>query len=479
MERMHGIDAFSIYCETPSSSFATLKVAILEPTSPDGVVDIDALREFAKAQALRLGQGRVDRRVVRVPYDLHHPVWVVDPDFSIDDHVRSAALPAPGDKNQLCDFLSDLMGRSLDPDRPLWELWLVEGLEGGRLAVVLKMHHVLADGGTMAAMLTYGVQGLREVSPPATSTAEAIPGGASLISHALIDLTRTFLDELPRFLRDRKRVFDERSKEVTDTLPPAAGDDLADEGPGSAPFCVLNTPVAGRYRVYRYETFSLGEFKTLARHYDCTINVLVMAVISEALRRYLDDLDDVPSKSLLAAMPIGDSGSIFHATRLHHEPPHNDVSVAYVPLHQDIEDMAERIQAIKSSSEAAVGRVRRAWGKRFDNFLEFVPGVVVRQALDFVGRKQAKGISAYGNLVISNVRGPRETLWSPDGRWRMVEFLSTGNITDQGHLNVTVWSYVDNLSFSFYMRKGALPEPDKIPGYVREVVSELQGSRAR
>ncbi len=77
-------------------------------------------------------------------------------------------------------------------------------------------------------------------------------------------------------------------------------------------------------------------------------------------------------------------------------------------------------------------------------------------------------------MLVSNVSGPRSEIRSPDGRWRVAEFLSTGNITDQGHLNITVWSYLDNLSFSFYMRKGPLPEPDKIPGYVREVFEELR-----
>ena len=87
--------------------------------------------------------------------------------------------------------------------------------------------------------------------------------------------------------------------------------------------------------------------------------------------------------------------------------------------------------------------------------------------------RQAKRKGAYANVVVSNVAGPRRPLRALDGRLELVDFLSVGNITDLGHLNITVWSYVDNLSFSFFMRKGGLPQPDLIPAYVREVVDEL------
>ncbi len=474
MERMHGIDAFSIYCESPTSSFATLKVALLEPSEPGEDIDVAELRELVKRLALDLGKGMIDRRVLRVPFDLHHPVWVVDPNFAIDEHLHRVALPAPGDKARLCELLSDLMGQPLDPDRPLWDIWLVEGCEGGRTAVVLKMHHVLADGRTVAELVGRVAQPVADAEPAEGSTNSAyirgIPGRAKLVGGALVDLGRSAFEELPGFLLNRKRVRAERAAESV-----GEPQDLKwDEQPGSAPFCLFNTPFPGRYRVYRYETFPLAEVKALSRLFGCTINVLLLGIVSEAVRRYLDDVDHVPDQPLVAAMPIGDSGGMYYSTRIHHEPPHNDVSVAFLPLHQGITDMAERLHAIAESADAAVARVRQAWGNRFDNLLEFLPGVIVRQALQAISRKQAKGRSAYANVLVSNVSGPRSEIRSPDGRWRVAEFLSTGNITDQGHLNITVWSYLDNLSFSFYMRKGPLPEPDKIPGYVREVFEELR-----
>jgi hypothetical protein len=200
-----------------------------------------------------------------------------------------------------------------------------------------------------------------------------------------------------------------------------------------------------------------------------------MGVCSEALERYLSEVDAIPSASLVASMPMDQGGSSSRRTRLHSGPPNNSVAVANVPLHQGIADFGQRLQAIKRSSQAAIERVRRSYGRRFDNYLEFLPGTFIRQINALMARQQAKRANPYSNVVISNVPGPRQTLHALDGRLEMVELLSTGNLTDLGNLNITVWSYVDNLCFSFYMRKGVLPEPEKIPRYVREVVEELRG----
>ncbi|MEZ5141012.1 MAG: wax ester/triacylglycerol synthase family O-acyltransferase [Acidimicrobiales bacterium] len=479
MQRMHGVDALGIYSETPTSPFTTLKVAIYRPVPPDDAPSAADLRDFVREQVLRLGRGIGDQRIVRVPFDLHHPLWVTDPDYSPDDHIYRAALPAPGDKAQLCDFLSDLMGRPLDPERPLWEAWIVEGLQGGRLAVVVKMHHSLADGATVAELIERSHSTGATESPSGPPGGDAVPGNARLLAGALVDLAKTFALELPDFLRERQLARQERADGHEAAEPPP---DLAAEArlPGHAPFTVLNARRGGRYRVYRYETFSLAETKELANAFGCTVNTLLLGVCSEALRRYLADVDEVPASSLLAAMPVGHPGHPPHQTRLHPDLPRNDVAVAVLPLHQDVADFEQRLQLIKRSSDAAVDRVLRAWGKRFDNFLEFLPGALVRRAVnDLSARQQARGKDAYANVIVSNVVGPRQPLFALDGRLELVEVLSTGNITDAGNLNITAWSYVDDLCVSFYMRKGAMPEPDKLPAYLREVYEELQLSAQR
>lgn len=472
MRRMHGVDAMSIYSATSTSPFVTLKVAVYQPVDRNDAPSATELRTFVKEQVLRFGAGVGDMRIVRVPFDVHHPVWVADPAYSPDDHIYRTALPAPGDKAQFCAFLSDLMGRPLDPDRPLWEAWIVEGLEGGRVAVAVKMHHTLADGGTVATVLERShSEKPDDDGPSGVHRGEPIPGNARLLADALADLVKTGTDELPGFYRERRLAHEERAaRDVTE-----ARTDDENERPGPAPFTVLNERRGGRYRDFRYETFSLTEFKALSRAFGCTVNTLVLGVCSEALKRYLADVDAVPSTSLLAAMPMGHPGRTPRRTRLHPTPPRNDVAVAILPLHQNVDDFAQRLQAIKRSSTAAINRVQQSWGSRFDNYLEFLPGPLVRYVMNGVmGRRQAKRKGAYANVIVSNVAGPRRPLFALDGRLELVDFFSTGNITDLGHLNITVWSYVDHLNFSFFMRRGGLPQPDKIPAYVRGVFDELK-----
>jgi diacylglycerol O-acyltransferase len=173
-------------------------------------------------------------------------------------------------------------------------------------------------------------------------------------------------------------------------------------------------------------------------------------------------------------MPVGDQGWRDSRTAPQRAIKNNCVAVAVVPLYQDIADFGQRLQAIKRGSQVAIDSVRRSEGRRLDNYLDFLPGTAIRLINGLMDYRQAKKQNPYANIVISNVAGPSKVLHALDGRLAMVELLSTGNLTDAGNLNITIWSYVDNLCFSFFSRKGALPDPDKINGHLREVVEELR-----
>lgn len=470
MQRMCGSDAFAIYSDTSTSPFVTLKVAIYEPTDKNDVPDVSELRRFVKARIVMPAvNGAAALRIVRVPFDLHHPVWVADPHFSADDHIYHVALPSPGGKEQLCDFLSDLMGMPLNLDRPLWEIWLVEGLQHGRIAIAFKVHHSLVDGKTMAALIARAHSPTVANSTQAVGfSAEPVPGKPKLIRDALLDLFRSFTVELPHYYRQLKATREDAGASVAN-----AGE--SGVKPFSAPHTIFNEKRGGGYRIYRYETFSLAEFKRLSRVFDCTVNTVVLGVCSEALRRYLLEMGAVvPSIPLITAMPVGDQGWRDSRTAPQRAIKNNCVAVAVVPLYQHIADFGQRLQAIKRGSQVAIDSVRRSEGRRLDNYLDFLPGTAIRLINGLMDYRQAKRQNPYANIVISNVAGPSKALHALDGRLAMVELLSTGNLTDAGNLNITIWSYVDNLCFSFFSRKGALPDPDKINGHLREVVEELR-----
>lgn len=471
MQRLRGTDAFTIYNETRKSPFVTLKVAIYRPTSADDHPGSGEIRQFIRNSIEVGGARRAGLRILRVPLDLHHPVWVSDPDYSPDNHIFEATLPSPGDKAQLCEFLSDLTGRPLDCDRPLWEVWIISGLLEGRIAIAFKVHHALADGKTIARLVEQVHTGKVPVAAPGDEeiVQEPIPTRSRLIGGALVDLAKSYSVEFPNFYRYLKEAR-RRGATVRDTV-----DRLVE--PFSAPFTIFNrVDVGGSERVYLYETVSLAEFKALSKVFDCTINTLVLGVCSEALRRYLEELDALPAESLIAAMPIGSQGDSGLKRLLNSSIHNNNLTVAVVPLYQNVADFAQRLYEIKEAAHAAINHFRHDEGRRFDNYLDFLPGTMIRMSNDAFTRRQRKGKNPHGNVVISNVPGPRETLYALDGRLEMEELLSVGNLADQGHLNITVWSYIDNLAFSFLIRKGALPRPERLASHLRDVVEELRAS---
>lgn len=471
MKRLRGTDAYAIYSETPTSPFVTLKVAIYRPSRAGDVPETEEIRAFIRDNIFAVGGPRAALRILRVPLDLHHPVWVRAPGFSADDHIFDVKLPEPGTKAQLCDFLSELMGRPLDYERPLWEVWVIRGLEHDRVAIAFKVQHALADGMAMARMILASHSTSPDAGPNPPPLAEdlpeePVPGRARLAAGALFDLARSYTAELPRFRQYLKQARRRGASIEEDAakLVPAF----------SAPHTILNARAGGAERIYRYESFPLADIKALARVLDCTVNTLVMGICSEALKRYLQECDALPDEPLIAAMPVGDGVDSGLEEMLGSNIHNNNLAVAILPLHQHVSDFLGRLRAISDSARAAIDHVRHDDGSRFDNYLDFLPGTAIRLINASMYRRQKKQQNPHANVIISNVMGPRQALYALDGRLKMEELLSVGNLMDTGHLNITVWSYVDRFAFSFFMRKDALPRPERVQDHVREVIAELQ-----
>ncbi len=144
MQRLSGLDATFLYLESSSNLMHVASTAIFDPSTVPGGYSFDKVKELVASRLHLLPPFR--RRLVEVPFQLHHPLWVEDPDFDLDYHMRRAALPAPGGEEELAEFAADVMGRPLDRSKPLWEMYVVEGLENGLIATVTKTHHAAIDG---------------------------------------------------------------------------------------------------------------------------------------------------------------------------------------------------------------------------------------------------------------------------------------------------------------------------------------------
>ncbi|MGH3666560.1 MAG: wax ester/triacylglycerol synthase domain-containing protein, partial [Egibacteraceae bacterium] len=191
--RLSGLDASFLYLETPTNHMHVGSVLVLDAaTAPEGTLSRDRLAAYVERRLHLVPPFR--RRLVPVPFRLDHPVWVEDPDFDLDFHVRRAALPAPGGPAQLADFAGDIMSRSLDRSRPLWELEVVEGLADGRVALVSKTHHAAVDGVSGGEILAALLQLEPDQQPPPPDAEwhpEPPPSDLWLLAEAGVKLAAT------------------------------------------------------------------------------------------------------------------------------------------------------------------------------------------------------------------------------------------------------------------------------------------------
>src|SRR5437870_6106493 len=144
MLRLTGLDATFLYLETPTNHMHVASMAIFDPSTVEGGYSFDKVKDLVESRLHLLPPFR--RRLVEVPMGLHHPLWVEDPDFDLDYHLRHIAVPPPGGDRELASLAAHLVTIQLDRSRPLWESWAIEGLEGGNVAVLTKVHHAAIDG---------------------------------------------------------------------------------------------------------------------------------------------------------------------------------------------------------------------------------------------------------------------------------------------------------------------------------------------
>ena len=458
MRRLAGVDALFLYNETPTQHMHTLKVGIIDPRrNPDGYSF-----EHDKAKlAARLHLVPPFRwKVVPTPLALHHPL-VVDGEVDIDHHVRRAAVPSPGGPRELAEVISEIASRPLDKSRPLWELWMIEGLPGGRVAEVAKVHHTLADGVASVELLNQFMthepsEELPHDAPPWAP--EAVPPPLERLRLALRDLARflpRYFARIVRATRDARRRHAESLAHHIEQ-PPA---------PGSGPDLPVNRVISAQRR-FAFADVPLAEARDVARASGATINDVVVAVIAGAMRRWLADRGELPSVPLVGQVPV--------STRTAEERKSwgNRVTAMYVAVHAEIEDTLERLRATQRATRAAKLELQDTRGARLSDWLELFPPFVsqlVFSRLPTLAKR--RGRPSQANLTISNVAGPKEELWY--GKSRLAGFFYVGPVLEGIGLNVTVWSYVDRLAVGVLACRDAVPDAWEIVDGISASMQEL------
>jgi WS/DGAT/MGAT family acyltransferase len=451
------MDAVFLYGETPSAPLHVMGAVILEKSSP--VPGADYARLHAQIRQRLPALPVLSRKLVEVPLGLDHPLWTDDARFDLDAHVHRAALPAPGGESELWALIARLAEAPLPRDRPLWEMHVVEGLEGRRFALVVKIHHALVDGiggaQILAGLLDRDPDGKRliPVSPPCDDRRPAdvlAPSSLRLLADAAWGLGKRPL----RVVRQLAAGGGAGPRLVYKALR---------GGTTRAPHTRLNGPVTSK-RVVATGSVSLDDVKLIKRAFGTTVNHVVLAACAGALRRYLASYGETPDAPLVAAVPMAlgerNTGRVA-----------NSLSVLLVRLPVNEERADHRLAAAHEASREAM-ELQKAVGPKLSDWAELAtPALLAGAARIYHGLGLAAHHAPLHNLVISNVPGPTEPLYCAGSRVRACHPF--GPIYNGWGLNLTVMSYAGRLDLGAIACAGRVLDVAKIPRGFEEEVAEL------
>lgn len=384
------------------------------------------------------------------------PSWIEDENFDIHYHVRHSALPKPGTQADLLELVSRLHSRLLDKGRPLWEFHLIEGLEHNRLALYMKMHHSCIDG-------MGGIE-LMENCFSLTSEQEAKAPWAGLNkSKSSNEVQKTTLKESAGNL---VKQVSKTSGLVQDLSKMFVGQGLKSVGlkndkapaPFTAPKSLFNVPITGARR-FAVKSISLSDVKELGKRAGATVNDMVLAMCSGALRQYMLDHGDIPKKPLIATVPV----SVRQLNR-----SGNQITYVMANLATNEGDSLKRLAKIGESTVSAKQELQDVSFEAATSFAVVAQGLTA--AVNQLNITQF--VPPPANVTISNVPGPRMPLYFGDAKMLATYPLSV--LIDGQSLNITVVSYCDTIGFGFMACRDVLPDVDKLAEYVEQSFNSIR-----
>ena len=426
VKRLNGMDAYLLYTETPSLHSHTLKVAVVDATGIAGQFDFEAFRTHFRRRLHLLEPFRY--RLVEIPLRLHHPMWMEDCDVDLDYHLRRVRVPAPGGRRELDEVISRVASTPLDRSRPLWEFYFAEGLAGDRYALIGKVHHALADGVASVNLLARAMDIVGGPTPERDDepTCEP-PRPTRLLADAGRDHVRQ-IGELPGLMKDAVTGFARvrRRARQREDIP-----DLADDF--SAPATFLNHQVSPERR-FGSAALALSDVKQVARTLDVSVNDVVLSTAAGALRRLLIRYDGHADEPITASVPTATNRSPNRVTG-------NEISGLSISLPVHVADPLERVKLVATATGRAKEDHELIGPELYCRLMTYLPTAVAPGAFRWLSERD--GRNRMMNVAVSNVPGPRE-----HGHFAgapVVELYSTGVLSLGAPVNITVWSYVDQM----------------------------------
>lgn len=445
MDRLTGLDASFLYLETPEQMMHVSGLLLIDPVTMPGGYDFSTLRD-AIGRRVR-DEPMFTRKLRHVPLRLDHPVWAEDTHFDIERHVHRLAVPSPGSERELAEVVGHLTGLPLDTSRPLWEMWIIEGLANGKVAVLTKMHHASVDGVNGANALSFLCS--LEPEAPLLDLPSKLPAHVRVPSRTEL-VARGVVSTLARPVGLLKM--------VTPTVRILAGAadrarrGLAMAAPLTAPRTSFNGTITG-HRSVAYADMDLERVKQIKRAVPgATVNDVVLAVAGGALRRYLADRGELPSASLLAAVPVSVHG------RSRYEHGRNKVSSFFTRLRTDVESPVERLQELAVANRHAKDHHHAIPADTLQDWAQFAaPRMFALGTRAVSSLRLADRGPVIHNLVISNVPGPPVPLYFMGAR--VVGLYPLGPIFHGAGLNITVMSSNGTMHVGIIACRESVPRP--------------------
>jgi diacylglycerol O-acyltransferase / wax synthase len=453
MDRLSSIDASFLTNETSSAHMHVGAILIFEGPPP-------AYDDFLAHVESRLHLvPRFRQKLAFPPVETGRPFWVDDPNFNLAYHVRHSALPAPGSEEQLRNIAGRLYSQALDRSKPLWELWLVQGLERNRFALVTKTHHALVDGisGVDIATVLFDVKPVPEpIEPDRDWVPRPTPSTAELAAHGLVEAAETPFKLARRALRAASH------PERTAERVIEAGEALAEVAwnlTNPAPELPLNDEI-GSHRRFAWTRAELADFKKIKDTLGGTVNDVVLTVVSGALRSWLRSRGvKLAGLELRALVPV--------SIRTEDEQGHlgNRIAAMRGPLPVYIEDPVKRLDVVRRAMDGLKESKQALGAEVISRFNDFAPPTLLAQAsrLNFSTR--------LFNLIVTNVPGPQIPLYVL-GR-ELQDIFPVAFLPENHTLAIAIISYNGSMDFGLLGDYDAMDDIETIAAGLSESLADL------
>lgn len=444
MKRLGGWDALLLYSETPNIHMHTLKVAVFDASNCGGEFDYDLFRRTIHDRLPLLEPLRY--QLVDIPFKLHHPMWQENTEIDLDYHIRRRRVASPGSRRELDQAIGEIASTPLDRSRPLWELHFIEGMAGHRFAVIGKIHHALGDGLASANLLARALDP-RDGSHPEVICPPADPplSKGQLLRAAARDHLHQ-VKRLPAVLRYTATGIRQIRRK------PQSGDAPVEKLARNLhpPPTFLNH-VLSPERTFATTTVALAEVKLTSKQLGVTLNELILAMAAGGLRELLLRYDGHADEPIIASVAVGLDTSPDRISG-------NRLSAMTVSLPVQVSNPLEWVQLAHLGSEVAKENHRLLGPELMSQWSNYLPPALAESAFRRISTRDVQ--NTLFNLPVSNVPGPRER--GSLANVPLSEFYSVGPLVAGSAVNITVWSYVDQVNISVIADRQTFADPHEV-----------------